>query len=159
MNSGDGDPRLDLAYEESVRALALQSSVLDELRNRAGVLLSAASVSAAFLGAKTLEGGQQFSALSVAATIAFALVVLLCMGVIWPSANWTFVHDAKKLVTVYVKNGVSAEDMERKMTLANARYRIENDEAMRDLFRMFRFACVGLGVDVILWLVDLGTQR
>lgn len=159
MSPSNGDPRLDLAYDESVRALALQSSVLDELRNRAGVLLSAASVSSAFLGAKTLEGGQQFSGLSIAATAVFVVVILLCVGVIWPSADWTFAHDAKALVKVYVNEEVSLDEMREKMTLANARYRIENSAAMRELFRRFRFACLGLGADVVLWLIDLGTRR
>lgn len=66
VSGGDsGDPRLKLVYEESVRGWSLQSSVLDELRNRTGILLAAASVSSAFLGSADLTRHETFSTLSV----------------------------------------------------------------------------------------------
>ncbi len=102
MIPADGDPRVTIAYEESIRAWALQSSVLDELHNRAGVLLSAASVSSAFLGAKALEGVHGFSTASIVATVVFGAIVLLCVFVVWPTKDWTFAHDGRALVEAYV---------------------------------------------------------
>jgi hypothetical protein len=152
------DPRLTLSYEESIRAWALQSSVLDELRNRAGVVLSAASVSSAFLGAKALEGEHHFSVLSIAATATFGVVVLLCVYIVWPAKDWVFVHDGKALIDTYVTDGVSLDEMTRDMTLDNAKYRVDNGTKIGHRFLGFRLACVGLGADVILWLIQLGTK-
>ena len=53
------DPRVRLTYDESIRGLDMQSATLDELRNRTGVLLAAASLSSAFLGATALEHHQE----------------------------------------------------------------------------------------------------
>jgi hypothetical protein len=158
MTPADGDPRLTIAYEESVRAWALQSSVLDELRNRAGVLLSAASVSSAFLGAKTLEGTHGFSAASIAATVVFGLIVLLCVFVLWPTKDWTFTHDARALVEAYVDEDSTLDAMRREMTLDNTQFRIENGSKMKTRFLGYKIACFALGIDVILWLIDLGTR-
>jgi hypothetical protein len=66
------DSRLVLAYEESVRAWALQSAVLDELRNRTGILIATATVSSAFLGAQALGSNRALSATDI-----IAMVVLM----------------------------------------------------------------------------------
>ncbi len=160
MNPTDPDPRLAIAYDESVRAWALQSSVLDELRNRAGILLSAASVASAFLGATALEGEHDhFSALSIVALALFGLVVALCVYVLWPSKGWTFVHNGKALVETYVDKNQSIDAMRKQMTLDNTQYRVDNKAKIDCRFLGFRLACIGLGADIILWLIELGTRR
>jgi hypothetical protein len=79
------DPRFKLIYEEAIRGWTLQSSVLDELRNRTGILLSAASVASAFLGSADLTRHPSASWLSALAFVAFAVVVVLCVYVLWPT--------------------------------------------------------------------------
>ena len=153
----EADPRLALAYDESIRGWALQSSVLDELRGRAGVLLSAASVASAFLGAIALEGMRKFSALSIAGTVAFGCVVLLCVYVLWP-AKWTFVHNAENVITTYVDKNESLDQLRKKMAIENTTQRIANKEKLDRRFIGFQIACLGLGVDVVLWLIDIGTK-
>ncbi len=157
METPESDPRLALAYDESVRGWALQSSVLDELRSRAGVLLSAASVASAFLGALALEGTEEFSALSIAGTTAFGCVVLLCVYVLWP-AKWTFVHNAELVITTYVDKDKSLDQMRREMAIENTTLRITNKGKLDHRFIGFQLACLGLGIDVVLWLIDLGTK-
>jgi hypothetical protein len=151
------DPRLVIAYEESVRAWALQSSVLDELRTRAGVLLSGASISSAFLGAKSLEGGHSLSGFSIAATVVYAIVVLLCVYIAWP-ATFEFVHNGEDLIEEYLKDGVSPDQMRRSLTIANARHRVTNRAKIDHRLLGFRLASLGLGADVMLWLIELGTR-
>jgi hypothetical protein len=50
----DIDARVMLAYDESVRGLNMQSTAVDELRSRTGVLIAAATVASAFLGSTAL---------------------------------------------------------------------------------------------------------
>jgi hypothetical protein len=53
------DERIALIFEESRRALDQQEKVLDNLRARTGVLLTAASIASTFLGAAA--GGGDWS--------------------------------------------------------------------------------------------------
>jgi len=45
----------ELAYDEAVRALSQQQSVLDNFRTRAGILLSGAAIATSFLGGQALR--------------------------------------------------------------------------------------------------------
>lgn len=149
------DPRLRLAYDESVRGWALQSTVLDELRTRAGVLIAAASVSSAFLGTSALPRGGHLNAGSVIAIVGFIAVVGLCVYVVWPAKGWVFVHNAERLITTYLADDLSADDMYRRMTLDNAGYRKRNQARIDRRFLAFRLACMSLGLDVVVWLIVL----
>jgi hypothetical protein len=149
------DPRLIVAYDESVRAWAHQSAVLDELRSRAGTLIAAASVSSAFLGAATLRGSHSLNGSSVAAIVVFGVVIALCIYVLWPAKDWVFVHNAKLLLEKYMTHGVPLSEMYERMTCDNAGYRQTNAKRINYRFMAFRVACAGLGADVILWLLAL----
>lgn len=59
-----------VAYDESVRALAEQQAVIDSVRARVGLLLSAAAIATSFLGGQALEGGT-LSATSWTALISY----------------------------------------------------------------------------------------
>jgi hypothetical protein len=58
-----------LAYEASLRSLDKQEQVVQELRNRTGLLLAAASLAASFLGDAALDGSVL---LAIPALVAFA---------------------------------------------------------------------------------------
>jgi hypothetical protein len=155
-SGGDaGDARLKLVYEESVRGWSLQSSVLDELRNRTGVLLAAASVASAFLGSADLTRHETFSTLSVLALIAFGLVVLLCVYVLWPTKGWVFTHEAAGLVDAYIKDEKSLDYMYENVAKVADEYRTENEGKLNCQFSAFRWASLALGVSIALWLIDL----
>ena len=149
------DPRLKLIYDESVRGWSLQSSVLDELRNRTGVLLAAASVASAFLGSADLSRHETFSVLSVLALVAFGVVVLLCVYVLWPTQGWVFTHEATSLVDAYVTDEKSLDYMYENVAIAADEYRTTNDDKLRCQFSAFRWASLALGINILLWLVDL----
>jgi hypothetical protein len=65
------DERTSLILEESRRALDQQERVLDNLRARTGVLLTAASITSSFLGATALADGE-FCVWTVLALATFA---------------------------------------------------------------------------------------
>lgn len=81
-----------LLYELAVSNLQQQRASLDEMRSRAGALLSASSISNAFLGAVAARGTGAFhlplrfwTALGP-----FILSVILCISVLWYTDNWEF---------------------------------------------------------------------
>jgi hypothetical protein len=153
-----GDPRLKLVYEESVRALGQQAVVLDELRTRTGVLLAAASVSSAFLGAQVLARHPHFSGWNIAALLSFGVVVVLCIVVLWPSGGWVFTHKIPVLLNGYVKPGKTIDYMYENLASENYDCRKNNATKCKRRFIAFQVACVALGTDVLFWLINLGTK-
>jgi hypothetical protein len=149
------DPRLKLIYEEAIRGWSLQSSVLDELRNRAGVLLSAATVASAFLGSADLADHKTITTLGIIAIVAFGAVVVLCVSVLWPTGKWCFTHSASGLIGAYVKPGKPIDYMHEQMALATDEYRTKNDTRLARRFCAFRLAAIAVGADVVLWIIDL----
>jgi hypothetical protein len=117
--------------------------------------LSAATVASAFLGSADATQHKTFTTLGVIALIAFGLVVLLCILVLWPTGKWCFTHEAKGLIRAYVKPGKSLNYMYENVALASDEYRTENDKHLGRRFLAFRVACGALGVDIALWLIDL----
>ena len=149
------DPRLTLVYGEATRGWTLQSSVLDEIRTRTGILLSAATVASAFLGAADLTKHAKFDALTWAAVGAFSVVVLLCIRILWPSGGWCFAHDSEKLLDEYVEKGKSLDEMHRDLARAADGHWKDNDEKIKSMFSWFRWASLFMGVTTVLWLIDL----
>lgn len=151
----DGDPRIKIAYEESVRGLTLQSSVLDEIRARTGVLLAAASVSSALLGAADLLRHNSFRIVSVLAVLAFAASVALCISVLWPTTGWTFTHDSRRVIAEYIETGQTLDAMRQNLAIKAEEFRDDNQEKLKRQLSAFRWASVSLGVSIILWMIDL----
>lgn len=86
-----------LAYEEAKRQIDRQSSILDGLRSRAGILLAAISVTTSFLGGQALaEHG--FSTWAGLATAFFVGAGAACVTILWPTAKWTFDLSAAKIL-------------------------------------------------------------
>jgi hypothetical protein len=81
-------------YKETMRVLARQSAVLDGLRNRAYILLTANSIVAAVFASAAFENSkaQHHLALAILALVVFALGIMCCIGTIWS------VHDAGAVV-------------------------------------------------------------
>lgn len=70
------DPLYRVAYEEAIRALSLQQEVIESIRGRAGLLLSAASITTSFLGAQALDGGRS----GLVAWLALSIFVGVAVG-------------------------------------------------------------------------------
>ncbi len=148
------DPRAQLVHQESVRSLDMQSASLDEIRSRTGVLLAATSVSAAFLGASALEH-HGFSTVNLLAALGFIIVILLSLWVLSPADDWEFAYNAQVLDEHYVEKDVSITNMYRSMAKGYAASTKLNGIRLKWRFRLFRFACVALGLDILLWLLGI----
>jgi hypothetical protein len=154
----DVDPRAKLEYDESVRGLEIQGRMVDELRVRAGVVLAAASLSSAFLGAAALTGQKHVPPLAIAALSVYFLALALCLCILFPSGDWEFVYSARTLDEKFYSVGVDATQMYRALSLGNADSVKVNRSQMGWRFVVFGLACLALGADVILWLIAVGLR-
>jgi hypothetical protein len=136
----------------------MQSASLDELRSRTGVLLAAASLSSAFLGATALKHHDVMFCASVAAIILFVAAIFFCLSVIWPSEDWDFAYSARTLDERYFAKGVDVSEMCRAMALGNADSRATNRERLKCRYTLFRWACGTLGSSIVIWLIDIGVR-
>src|SRR5262249_53369597 len=100
VSSENFDPRKKLAYDESIRSLTLQSSVLDDLRSRTGILLTAVSLTATFLGAKALQHG--FTLWTKVGLGCFLASGGFCLMILWPSGSWDFTFNTQTILDDYV---------------------------------------------------------
>jgi len=149
------DPRAEVIYRESVRALDLQSASVDELRARTGVLLAAASVATAFLGAEAfkLHG---FWWVNVLAAIVFVGVVLLALFILMPKGGWEFTYNADVLQQYYLtEKKATLTQMYLSMATGHAESRLSNKKLLDCRMEVFAYACGALGLDVVLWLIGI----
>jgi hypothetical protein len=154
----DIDPRVRVIYDESVRGLDMQSDWLDELRQRTGVLIAAATVTAALLGASALEHHDAKYSLNVLGFMAFAATIALCIGVLWPTPDWEFNYQADHLNEWYQEEELDPTEMCREMAINNAESRANNKGMLKGRYKLFRFACGALAADVIFWLLAVGVR-
>jgi len=111
-----GDPAVyELAFTEAVRGIEAQSRAVEELRSRCGIVLSAGSLVAGFLGPSALDGG-----LSPGAVVA-GLLLLACVVpaifVLLP-AEWIFLFGPKAIVRDYIEADPPATMAELHRSLA-----------------------------------------
>jgi hypothetical protein len=152
------DARVKLAYDESIRGLNLQSTAVDELRSRTGVLIAAATVASAFLGSAALARHPASYWANILGLLAFIAVIGLSLGVLWPSEDWEFVYDPEVLDEDYFVREVEVTEMCRAMSLGNAGSHHENQGKLNGRFKLFRLASIALLLDILLWLVGIGIR-
>jgi hypothetical protein len=78
-----------------------QQGVLDNLRARAGLLLSAAAVASSFLGAQALTEGLE--PLTWLALALFAVVGILAVALLWPQSEWVFSQSPARIIQEYIE--------------------------------------------------------
>jgi len=151
------DPRLEIIYAESVRKLDQQAGVVDGLRSRTGLLLSAGAVSTSFLGPQALRAHAGWAWPSIAALGSLLLASVLLVAVLWPRSRWVFSHDISLLLDYYVEgeNPRTVNWLIRSMSVKNERFHDRNKRRLWWLFLGYQLAAVSLGASVVLWLLHL----
>ena len=154
------DPRTALLYKESLRALTQQQAVLDNLRTRTGILLSAAAISSSFLGAQALADSDP-TVWSWCAIGSFAVLGLLLVAVLLPRGDWYFSQNVDQLESVFGKretNGrASLETIQHDLAHANQDAWSYNAYKINKLFMQFNLAAGFLVLEIAFWLVDLAS--
>jgi hypothetical protein len=151
-----GDPRKKLAYEESIRALQLQSGALDDLRARTGILLAALALTATFLGSRVLDDSG-LCTWSLLALLSFAASGIACLSVLWPSGDWHFTANARTIIED-IKSGESkdVDEMFEVYALSNQEdWETNKRDGLDPLVWRFRVAVLTLILQVGFWLVAL----
>jgi hypothetical protein len=152
----DQEARTALAYEAAIRSLDQQAAVVDNLRSRAGILLSAASIATGFLARIALADDRSLSTWGWLAGGAFVALVGLCVSVLWVRNEWKFSPHPKKLVGHYVDpEGVTLARAQRNLALHMGRAWDTNREKLRWMFWLFMAACFLLGIEIAFWIADL----
>lgn len=90
---GSGNDRQELSalrYDAVVRSLDNQQGALTEVRSRTGLLISAASISTAFLGSVAAKGRPGFPPVFLFAVIPFGVSIVLALIILMPWPGWSF---------------------------------------------------------------------
>ena len=154
----DKDFPYRIAYDEAVRALSQQQSMIDSLRTRAGLLLSAAAITTSFLGAQALNDGGP----SLATWLALACFVSLsiaALAILWPH-SLEFTANPANVIESYIETAepLSVPEIHRDLALHMHRSYDENLSGQQQLASRFRLAGVLLTVEVLFWIVDLASK-
>lgn len=154
------DARKSLAYKESVRALGQQESVLDALRSRTGILLTAISITATFLGARALDAPGGISTWSWVAIGFFAGAGGCALAVLWPRDDWRFAANPTRILDDYIEGDDPAtlDEMHDELARHNRSDWERNAARLGKLFSLFRLAALLLVVQVGFWLIAIGSE-
>ena len=168
-----GDPAAyELLLTEAVRALSAQEAQLDELRMRAGTMLSAGGVIAAFLGTATLTIASGLTAKGPDPTPWWSLF-LIYVGIItaivtmvvdsWvfvgllPARKWTFRVGTKKLLGDYIETAEPATmpELHRSLAWYFAEAEEKNGTDLGDLYERFGWGARLFIANLVIWLIVL----
>jgi hypothetical protein len=137
-------------FEQASALLEQQRGDLAELRGRAGLLLTAVSVSTALLGTVVLQRVNSWSALEWAALIFFVATSGASIAVLVPASDWIFGLSVKMLAEHYVEpNG---EPCYLELAQIRESHFESNERKLKNKYRWFVAGCICLGIDVGVWL-------
>jgi hypothetical protein len=158
MWGADKELPYPIAYDEAVRALSQQQSMIDSLRTRAGLLLSAAAVTTSFFGAQTLSDG----GLNIATWLALASFVGLSvasLAILWPH-GLEFTANPANVIKSYIETAepLSVAEIHRDLSLHMHDSYAENLAGQKQLASRFRWAGALLTFEVIFWIIDLASR-
>lgn len=151
------DERLALVFRESLRALEQQAARRDDLRNRAGGLMTAAAIATAFLGGQSLDGATSFAGSTWLAVLAFAWIIGLSLYVLTPRRGWILGTSAGDLIAEYLEGEMerTVDDMHRELAL-HFEDDIQANARSLDRFTVaVQVSGLLLVFEIAAWLIDL----
>src|SRR4051794_38317593 len=143
-----GDPRYELVYQESLRAITTQEDALDNIRARAAQLLTAASVATSVLGGLVHAQSEHPHGTTWAAISTFLLLLGICVWIVLPTRGWSFVNSATVLLAGYVEADIPADlnEMHRSLALYMERHWDRNQDLLNRRLAGLQTAAVLLAV-------------
>ena len=158
MADADKNTPYRIAYDEAVRALSQQQSIIESLRTRAGLLLSAAAITTSFLGAQALSDGGP-SVITWLALASFVSLAIAALAILWPH-RLEFTASPANVIKSYIETEepLSVAEIQRDLSLHMHSSYAENLAHQQQLASRFRLAGLLLTVEVILWIVDLASK-
>jgi hypothetical protein len=152
-----------VVYAEAQRGLALQVTLLNELRSRTGILLAVTAATTSFLGAVAIDRGG-LHGWGVLALAAFAVAVGSCLAVLWPFREWVFFEGAAKMLGAYCNKphpehggAWTVEQVQRDLALHMEGDADDAIQKMKGAQKLVVAAGVGLAFEVAFWLIEYAT--
>lgn len=160
------DERLKVVYDEAVRAITQQAGSLDELRARAGMLFSAASFAAGFLGGAQFVTHKHLSPDVWVGIVGFAVASISAALILMPRGlflkrlltPWVFSNSPNALLAKYVDGEPKSYDIDGMYRQAASDFDVEfgkNQKSLDLLGWLVVAACAGVIVEVIGFLINL----
>jgi hypothetical protein len=137
-----------IAYESAVRALDKQERVLEELRVRMTILLTASSIAVSLLGRTALDRPHPV-ALVVVALCAFTASIAASVTVLLPRPEFVFAIDGPAVFEALHEHRDDPAEIHRRLAYALARLRNMNEVRLRRLMLAVRVAAISLIVEIV----------
>lgn len=144
----------ELAFDLSLRALAQQEAVLNELRARAGALLTATAIVTSFLGGRALDQHDHRS-LAIAGFALAIASLLLSVYVLAPKADLDFALSGPRVYEHFAEQQADLDEVKRTLAYWNQGAYDGNQEVVDALIRWFRRAIGALVLAVAFWSLGL----
>ncbi len=145
------DTLSELAYDAAIRALDLQERAVEQLRSRTGTLLAAASLTASFLGAQSIQHTGGFGALNALALLSMVSSISLCVYVLLPKRGFVFSLSAPGMYEQLYPVREDEEEVRRRLIYWLEDYWRANQEKIDRLGRYYLAATVALVLQLVLW--------
>lgn len=142
------DDLATLAFESSRDSLRQQAALLDELRGRAGTLLTASSIVASFLGSQVLKSGNA-GYLSLAAVGCFVVSIVGCLWILLPHEGVIFAISGSTLYTE--QYGQPIEETHRLLAYWLEDFQRANKRVIDRLFNAYRVAGAAVVAQTVIW--------
>jgi hypothetical protein len=152
----DGDPRLRLAYDEALRAIARQETTLDEFRARIGTSIAATVIATAFFSPIVIHR-QHLTPRIWWALGLFVASLLAQSFLLVPLGGWRFRRSATSIIRDYVEvdDPASMNQIHRDLALHIDQDLRGNDGRLIWMWWVFSAALVALGAEMVLWITAL----
>jgi hypothetical protein len=143
-----------LAYDLALRTLGQQERVLEELRARTGVLLTATAIVASFLGGRALEkDGEAW--LTLTGTAAAIGSILVAVYVLLPKAGFNFALHGAAVYEHFRAERTPLDEVHRTLAYWMQAAWDDNQNSIDRLIVLFRVACGLLVLAIGLWSLEL----
>jgi hypothetical protein len=151
----DNDARLAFVYEEAVRGLTHQQTVVENMNTRAGSLIFATAFANSLLGSAALSNGLgpwDWAAVALLFGIGGLIVFML-----WPYHQYTFRFDPEELLHQYVdaQKPATMSAMHRSLALRIKADMTANWRIIQRLRAALQIALILLLLDILAWLLAI----
>jgi hypothetical protein len=159
MPQPDDDPRTAFVYQEALRGLIQQQTMVDGLHMSAGTLIFAASFASSLLGSRALSDGLQ--AWDWTAVGLLFAIGALAVTMLWPYYNFWSRFDVEELLSRYVDAEAPAAmtEMHRALALRLKGYQQRNQRIIRRIREAFQLSLILLLLEILAWLLSIAAMH
>jgi hypothetical protein len=153
-----------LAFERGIAALQSQSSLVDNLRQRAGTVATLSGLTATFLGREALSDSSpdrgwslgSLGALEIAALLSIAVSVVCLIQILRPRAGWKVEFQPAMIMGQFARGPKATTlcNTHRVLALFAQQNYEANEKILRKLHRWLWASIVTLLIQVYCWAMD-----